>query len=164
MTSDPNPAPAAATVAGTEPCEYAGCTNPATFVFGVGVGAQIPTRDSLRLCGNHATQLKRITMDRDIAAERAFLVASGLLAAAPAAGRDGEGEEVSDDPAMLSPTEKHMRLQEASRRYLDGDITVDEFEDAERRYLPDYRGVALDLMVARRPNVASRRRWTQRRR
>ena len=41
-------------------------------------------------------------------------------------------------PQPLSREERHQRLLEASEQYMRGEITVEAFEEAERRYMPDY--------------------------
>lgn len=77
-------------------------------------------------------------------------------------GSDAAGAAVKH----LSPTEKHDRLADAARRYLDGDITVEQFEAVEAECLPDYRAAVTDLIAAREryrqsqaPKGTRIRRW-----
>lgn len=42
----------------------------------------------------------------------------------------------------LSPEERERRLDEAADRYLDGELTREQFNALERQYAPDYLGAA----------------------
>lgn len=45
----------------------------------------------------------------------------------------------------LTIAERQRRLQEASDRYLRGEISARDFHQAEERYMTDYRAATLEL-------------------
>lgn len=57
----------------------------------------------------------------------------------------------------LSREERQSLLVKASRDYVDGKITADQLEDAERQYMPDYLAAAVAIARARISSVTSKR-------
>ena len=88
-------------------------------------------------------------------------VAKGDALVALAADRDaiaGDWQAVGDDlrgalssiDRTLSPVERDRMLQKATRQYVDGHITMDEFQDAQRRYGTDWESVLRSLSKRQR--------------
>ena len=59
----------------------------------------------------------------------------------------------------VSAEERERRLVQASEEYLNGILTTEAFQEAERRYMPDYRAAADALVRTRRRT--RRPRWLQ---
>ncbi len=59
-------------------------------------------------------------------------------------------------PAQLTPEECERRLIEATEQFMRGDISVEAFEEAERRYMPDYRSALITL--AKRSRIGREQR------
>ena len=57
----------------------------------------------------------------------------------------------------LSREERQSLLVTASRDYVDGKITAEDLEEAERKYMPDYLAAAMAIAKARISSVASKR-------
>lgn len=53
----------------------------------------------------------------------------------------------SDVPSAAKDRE-HLLL-DASKRYMSGELSVEEFEEAERRYMPPFRAAILSLAEGR---------------
>lgn len=49
-------------------------------------------------------------------------------------------------PAKLSPEERQRLLLQAAEKYMRGDMDVEEFEDQERQYRPDYQRIMRALV------------------
>jgi hypothetical protein len=49
----------------------------------------------------------------------------------------------------LSPEERQRRFIESAERYMRGEIKPDEYERAERRYMPDYEAIVRSLVGSR---------------
>jgi hypothetical protein len=65
---------------------------------------------------------------------------------------------------QLPPEESERRLIDASGRYLRGEMSVEDFEDAERRYMPNYRSVIRTLAERhRRIAIGGLRRFAEQR-
>jgi hypothetical protein len=62
----------------------------------------------------------------------------------------------SRPPAQLPPEESERRLIQASDRFLRGEISVEEFESEERRYMTDYRSAMVTLAKRRKADGSSK--------
>ncbi len=60
-------------------------------------------------------------------------------------------------PAQLTPEECERRLILASEQFMRGEISVEEFEEAERRYMPDYRSALVTLRLFARVTSSAKR-------
>jgi hypothetical protein len=52
----------------------------------------------------------------------------------------------STEQARLAPEERQKLLLDAANRYMQGEITVEEFERTEQRYRPNYPAVMRTLV------------------
>ncbi len=52
----------------------------------------------------------------------------------------------------ISPKERERSLVDATERYMRGSLTRQDFEEEERKYMPDYAAAADALAKARRPS------------
>jgi hypothetical protein len=50
--------------------------------------------------------------------------------------------------ARLSPEERLRLRYEVAERYMRGDMNAEEFEHAERQYMPDYRAIMRALVLS----------------
>lgn len=53
-------------------------------------------------------------------------------------------------PTQLTLEESERRLIQASEQFMRGEISAEAFEEAERRYMPDYRSAMVTLAKRRR--------------
>lgn len=59
---------------------------------------------------------------------------------------------------ILTPMERHRRLLAAARAYVHGEMTIEAYDEAKRRYLPDDAAAAAEIaeatMVRKHPRPA----------
>lgn len=51
--------------------------------------------------------------------------------------------------STITPDEKQQRLMKASKKYLRGNIDLNEYSSSEKKYMPDYYSATLELAKTR---------------